>query len=266
MKLGCSTILFGGYSLDEALDGIVQAGYGAIELCTIPGMAPHLELGQPEAYYAEVRAKVADRGLVIESIGASGRLNHDDPSQFVLVLEAAAALGAPAVTSGPGGKADDWESLKRVAATLNDLAPQAAELGVKISLKPHVRNAMYDTPSALRLMEMVDTRWIGLNVDASHLWRTPSHEIPEASIPKLAPYIVTARIRDTLSRDLPIGPVETQIPGGGAMNLPAIAAALKAVPGLEYVTLEIVGTKDYPKDEVQKIVEVCRERLEPLFV
>ena len=33
MILGCSTILYGGYSLDETLDGIAKAGYKAIELC-----------------------------------------------------------------------------------------------------------------------------------------------------------------------------------------------------------------------------------------
>ncbi len=41
--LGCSTILYGGFSLEQALEGIAQAGYKAIELCARPGMAPHLE-------------------------------------------------------------------------------------------------------------------------------------------------------------------------------------------------------------------------------
>ena len=44
--LGCSTILYGRYSLEQALKGIAKAGYKAIELCARPGMAPHLEIGK----------------------------------------------------------------------------------------------------------------------------------------------------------------------------------------------------------------------------
>ena len=42
MQPGCSTILYGGHSLETALDGIRKAGYAAIELCAIPNMADHL--------------------------------------------------------------------------------------------------------------------------------------------------------------------------------------------------------------------------------
>src|SRR3989337_3044335 len=47
VELGCSTILYGGHSLDDALAGIEKAGYKAIELCAILGMADHIPVGQP---------------------------------------------------------------------------------------------------------------------------------------------------------------------------------------------------------------------------
>lgn len=267
MELGCSTILYGGHSLEEALAGIAKAGYTAIELCSIPGMAEHLVPGQPEAYYAEVRKKVEEAGLVVESVGASTNLlDPDARRRFEQVLEAAAQVGAPAVTTGSGGKSDEEESYRLVVRTINELAEVAAKVGVKLSIKPHVRCAVYDTATAYRFMHDVDPTWVGLNFDASHIWRTPHREDPVASLRRLKPWILTARIRDTLGREIPIGPVETQVPGGGALPLRELAEELKTVPGLRYVTLEIVGTKGWPLERVQEVVERSYEALAPLLL
>ena len=54
-------------------------------------------------------------------------------------------------------------ALKKVVSTLGELAKTGSEYRVKISLKPHVGNAMYSTATALKLMREVDTDWIGLN-------------------------------------------------------------------------------------------------------
>src|SRR5205807_10319791 len=98
--------------------------------------------------------------------------------------------------------------------------------------------------------------------DASHLWRTPEQETPEETIPSLLPYLFTARIRDTKGRETPIGPVENQIPGGGAMNLPAVIEVFKRKPGLEYITLEIVGTHTSTDHAyVDRIVQTCYDKL-----
>lgn len=265
MKLGCSTILYGGYDLAEALAGIRQAGYVAIELCAIPGMALHISAQFTPAQTQEVKAQVADSGLTIESVGGSGNpLNADPDSDFVRLLKVASRLGAPAVTTASGGSTDD-ASLKQVIKTIRQITPIARDLNVKISVKPHVGSAVYSTPSALRFMQEVDAAWVGINFDASHLWRTDPPEVPEDSVAQLADVIVTARIRDTLSHERPIGPVETQIPGGGAMNLPAIAAALDQLPRVPYAVLEIVGAKDFPLQQVQKVVQTSYDRFALLF-
>lgn len=255
MELGCSTLLFGGFSLDEALDGIKQVGYRAIELCSIPGMAEHLNPDGDDAYYREVADKVAERGLEIESIGGSTNLLDDaSRARFVKLMQSGQKIGAPAITTGSGGRSDDEESFKRVVRIINELTHVARDTGVRISIKPHVRAAVYNTETALRFMDEVDNEWVGINYDASHIWRTPQREDPVESLKSLAPYIVTARIRDTLSHELQIGPPETQVPGKGAMPLPDIINALKQVPQLRYMTLEIVGTRQFPYTEVMRII------------
>ena len=59
IKLGCSTILFGGHLLDSA-----PLEERPVELCCIPGMAEHVStMLTPEAL-KNMKSKISDRGLV----------------------------------------------------------------------------------------------------------------------------------------------------------------------------------------------------------
>src|SRR5262249_8808413 len=151
-------------------------------------------------------------------------------------------LGAPAITTGSGGVSDDPGSFHEVVQGLRDLTAVGADQGIRLSIKPHVRQAVYSTATARRMLELVDRPRVGLNFDAHHLWRVG--ENPEESLMVLEPRVITAHLRDTLSRDLAIGPVETQLPGGEAMNLAAICAGLTKLP-LDDAVVEIVGTRDW---------------------
>lgn len=263
LQLGCSTILYGGYSLNTAVQRIAKVGYKAMELCAISGMAPHFSADRLKAEIVAVKALAAQNGLVIESVGGSGNLG--DADRFKRLLDAAVAVGAPAVTTGSTGKAglegDFIDAVKHVQR----LIPHAKSVGVKISLKPHVGAAVNNTSTALRFMKEMDAEAVGLNWDASHIWRTPDKEDPIVSLRTLAPYVISLRIRDTLNREQSIGSVATQIPGGGALPLAEIAKEMAKVPQANYVVVEIVGTKDFPLEEVQKIAEDTYKALAPMF-
>lgn len=263
MRLGCSTLLFGGHALEDALAGIARAGYAAIELAAIPGMGDHLALDQPGEHYREVARRVADHGLAIESVGGSTNLlDPDKLARFQRLLRAAAAVGAPVVTSSSGGASGDDASFEAVVATIDGLARQAASLGVRLSIKPHVGAAVFDTATARRFMGHVDRAWVGLNFDAFHLYY--ADEEPVASLAALAPDALTCRIRDALSKKVRPGPVENQIPGKGTLDIPALAGALARLP-LPYVTLEIVGARDFPLPDVQRVIEASHAALAPYF-
>jgi sugar phosphate isomerase/epimerase len=254
MKLGCSTLLYGGFGLDTALDGIKQAGFEAIELCSIPEMALHLEPGKPEAYYQEIAGKVADRDLEIESIGGTGDIiGAEGRARFRALLEAAALLQTSVVTTGAGGRPDDEESFAHLVDALNDLTETCIDAGVKLSIKPHVRQYVRNTRTALQLMDEVDTDWIGVNWDGTHVQR--EGDDPLESLEELDAYIFTVRFRDMRPDGQAIGPVENQIPGKGVMDVEAIFDRLQTVLGLEWVTVEMVGAAGLPREEVQRIVE-----------
>ena len=267
--LGCSTILYGGFSLEQALESIAKAGYKTIELCARPGMAPHLEIGRSASYYKEIKERVTSHGLAIESIAGTGGIGMDSP-EFDAVIEAAEQVGAPVIAEGTGGKSDDEESFKQVVELVNSTAARTSQAGIKLSLKPHVNNAVYSTETARRFMREVNREWVGINFDASHIWRTAVAEDPVKSLQQLKDYIATLRIRDNReSRETSIGPVETQIPGKGGIDLPALTAVMNTIDYTPYVTLEIVGTHggtDTPLAEVQRVVEESIAYLKPLFI
>ncbi len=250
MKLGCSTLLFGGYDLDTALAGIARAGYEAIELVCIPGMGMHFEPGKPPSYYEEIKQKVADAGLVIESTGVGGAFTSDG---FEALVKATALLGAPYITTSSGGTSGDEDYWAEMMKRMKFARVCARVHGVKLSFKPHVRGAVHNLATAKRFAIENDSPWVGLNIDNTHLQREGND--PIASVKELAPWIFTVRIRDYKSEDLGIGPVENQIPGKGMSDVKGYYDALCEVPGLEYATVEMVGSKDFELPEVQRVIE-----------
>ncbi|MBC7288174.1 MAG: sugar phosphate isomerase/epimerase [Armatimonadetes bacterium] len=266
MKIGCSTLLFGGVDFRQAIDAIAELGFDAIELCTIPGMGEHLFIEQPDSYYHDVKAAIAARGLILESVGASTSLvDAAGRDRFKKAIEAAAKVGAPYITTGSGGQVGDEDSFKAAIDAIHEVTEVAKSAGVKISIKPHVGAAVYNTATALRMLESVDTEWVGINFDPTHVYR--EGDDPIEAMTALKNHIFTARIRDTGARpgERPIGPVENQIPGKGTMDVAAIAEAYKQVPGLEIVTVEIVGTRDMPIDEVKRVCRETKEFLDRCF-
>jgi sugar phosphate isomerase/epimerase len=249
MKFGCSTMLYGGYDRETALDGLQAAGYEALELCSIPGMGDHLKGGLEDGAYREIRDRLQGAGLYLESVGGSGALGTD---RFEPLMAAAGILGAPYLTLGTGGVADNADAWAQMIKLTRAALPVAESTGVRLSVKPHVRAAVYNTASALRFLEEVGSPLVGLNLDNTHLQR--AGDDPAEAVAALRPWIFTARIRDFKSDDLGIGPIENQIPGKGMADVRGYLAALATVPGLEYVVVEMVGLKPLSLAEVQRIV------------
>ncbi len=268
MELGCSTLPYGHFGLTRALQKIALTGYKAIELCTIGQKAKHIEISKSGTYYESLKSQVADSGLAIESIGASGnlRLGKDHMCQ---VLDAAAAVNAPVITCGSGGISDDESSFKELVGIVNESASEGAKRGVKISLKPHVNHAVYSTDSSHRFMQEVDPEWVGINYDPTHLYRAPALENPEDTVDAILNEILTLRVRDVEGRQEAISPIQTQVAGSGDLDLPAIAAKVKSAPRVSYAVLELhaPGTenREIPVEEIDDIIQRSFDYLNPLF-
>jgi sugar phosphate isomerase/epimerase len=214
--------------LDDVLAWCGQHGIGAVEL-GVGGYspAPHLDPGAPagdEAAIAGLRRRVADAGLEIAALNASGNPLHPDPRiaaehdtalrQAVMLAQ---ALGVPrvvAMSGCPGGPGEsrwpvfaggawlpDMENLWEhqwgvIAAYWSELSAWAAETApdVAICLELHPGTSIYNAESFLRLAE-VTRRNVRVNLDPSHFWWQGID--PEATIAALGEHIGFFHGKDT---------------------------------------------------------------------
>ncbi len=243
-QLGCNTVLFGGFDLDTALQHIAWAGYDGAELAAIPGMAEHAVPGRGPEHAAELREKASRYGLSLLAMEAATNLAQpENRARLVAAFDLAREAGIPVVTTGSSGKARDEESLQQAIGWIRELAAAAGERGVRYAVKPHVGSAVYNTETALRLVEAVDHPALGLNYDPTHLIREGDDPVEAAR--RLGPHIIHVHIRDVGSRDPRMGPPEVQIAGRGILDLPAILRTLWEVGYRGALDLEIIGAVKY---------------------
>ena len=240
MRLGCNTVLFATQGLEQSLARVAWCGFKEVELAAIPGMCEHIQPASDDVKV--VRDQIEAAGLKAVAIEAAMNLTvPENIPRFLTVLRFAAQLGIEVVNTGNGGISDDLESERAVHAAIRQIAPRAQELGVLVGIKAHVKQAIYNTASALRALEAVDIEGWGINYDASHLYRV-GYDMVQA-VRQLGTRIASVHIRDTLERVIPIGPPPTQVPGRGSIDLRAVLCALQELRYGGPIDLEIIGGK-----------------------
>jgi len=238
MRLGCNTVLFSKLDLPEALRRVEWCGFKEVELAAIPGMCEHVVPGRDEP--AQVQTLLEEAGLRAVAIEAATNLT--DPAnlpRFISVLRFAAALGVEVVNTGSGGKTGDAASEQAAYAAIRQLAPIAADLGVRVGVKAHVNQAIDNTARALQALDAIPIEGWGINFDASHLYRLGDDIVESAR--QLGPRLASVHIRDTLELVIPIGPPQTQIAGRGSIDLPGVLQALQQANYSGPINLEVIG-------------------------
>src|SRR5207249_3430886 len=143
---------------------IAWAGYQHVELAAIAGMCEHV--GSPPldpAGVREVRRLLADHGLEATAMEAA----TTDRARLEALFGLAGDLGVPIVNIGSGGVTGDEESARQAITHIGELARLAGRYGVRLAIKPHVGQAIYNGATALRLMDAVREPALGLNFDPS---------------------------------------------------------------------------------------------------
>ena len=264
MKLGVNTVLFSGYDLKTAIEYIKFTGYEGVELSSIVGMVEHLTDTASEAELTEIRKMVDEAGLELYCVeAATNILLPENRERTKRVFERAAKLGIPMVTTGSGGVSDDEEATEASLRAIEELAEAASNVGIRYALKLHYGQSIYNTKTALRLMEEVHHPALGLNVDATHVGRVGDD--PVEAVEALQKYIIHTHIRDTFIEQLQIAAPEYQIAGRGTVPLKAVVDKMVEI-GYEGATvLEIIGAKNYALPQVTAIAAESHGYLKRLF-
>ncbi len=252
MRLGCNTVLFAGADLATALQHIAWAGYEHVELAAIKGMCEHVRPDLGSDHVQEVQRLLAEHGLEATAMEAA----TTDRERLQQLFDLAGKLGVPIVNIGSGGTAGDEESTRQAIAHIRELARLAGEHRLRLAVKPHVGQAIYNSATALRLMDEVREPALGLNFDPSHLFR--AGEEPQEVARQWGAHIVTSHFRDCASREQRVGPPETQIPGRGIVDLPATLRALHEAGYAGPLNLEVIGAGKYELSRAMGIAAESR--------
>ncbi|MFJ1543693.1 sugar phosphate isomerase/epimerase family protein [Streptomyces sp. NPDC088246] len=166
------------WSLPELAEGCVKAGIDKVGLWRAP----------VQEYGIERTARLlADSGLSVTSLCRGGFFTAIDPAERAralddnrAALDEAAALSTDTlvlVSGGlPVGSKDLYGARERIADALGELAPYAAERGVRLAIEPlhpmfaSDRCVVSTLSQALDIAERFPAEQVGVVVDTYHIW------------------------------------------------------------------------------------------------
>ena len=238
MKLGANSVLFGGYDMATAFKQIKACGYDGIELSAIDGMSEHLVLSRWQDLVGPIRKLSSETGLPILAIEQP----RQDPDVMRSVFQAASEMECPIVNCGPGGKSDVEEDFVKVVDSLGSLAEQAGKYGVTLCVKAHVNACIHNTPTSLRILEMIDHPNFGLDMDPSHIYR--GGENPVEALAQVVSRVKHVHVRDCKGPGPKPGVPEMQANGRGDIDLLGYFRVLQENGYQGPVNLEVIGAKE----------------------
>ncbi|MFB8037689.1 sugar phosphate isomerase/epimerase family protein [Streptomyces sp. NPDC056004] len=166
------------WSLPELAEGCVKAGIDKVGLWRAP----------VQSYGIERTARLlADSGLSVTSLCRGGFFTALDPAERAralddnrAALDEAAALSTDTLVLVSGGLPEGSKDLhgarERVADALGELAPYAAERGVRLAIEPlhpmfaSDRCVVSTLSQALDIAERFPAEQVGVVVDTYHIW------------------------------------------------------------------------------------------------
>ncbi|MET8740002.1 sugar phosphate isomerase/epimerase family protein [Streptomyces sp. NPDC004728] len=166
------------WSLPELAEGCVKAGIDKVGLWRAP----------VQSYGVERTARLlADSGLSVTSLCRGGFFTALDPAERAralddnrAALDEAAALSTDTLVLVSGGLPEGSKDLhgarERVADALGELAPYAAERGVRLAIEPlhpmfaSDRCVVSTLSQALDIAERFPADQVGVVVDTYHIW------------------------------------------------------------------------------------------------
>jgi sugar phosphate isomerase/epimerase len=256
MKLGANSVLFGGHDLETAFRCLAMAGYDGIELSAIDGMSEHLVLDRWQEIAPEVKRLAQVYGL---ELLAMEQPSHDR-AKMERAMQAAAEIGIPIINCGPGGKTGDEASFQQAIDELGSLADMAGRYGVILCAKAHVGQAVFDTPTTLRLMAAITSPAFGIDMDPSHIYR--ANENPVEAIAAVISRVRHVHIRDCKGRQQGPGKPEDQANGRGDIDLVGYIRVLHENGYSGPLNLEVIGAKSYSVEQCCVIAAEARGHMQ----
>jgi L-ribulose-5-phosphate 3-epimerase len=194
------------YSLENALEGIAEAGYRNVELSAVPGWTEHVDLNGSD----QLRRQLSDFGLTAVSLSAHSDLTtREGLDHGVRAVRWAADFGIPIVNTAIGGHASQEESESAFLANVGELADAAEDAGVVVALEIH-GDIMASGAKTVPLLEKIGRESVKVNYDTANV-EFYSGDKAVDDLPGIAPYLAHVHLKDTVG-------------GKGVWNFPALGS------------------------------------------
>lgn len=176
-------------------------------------------------------------------------------------LSLCAELGAPHITTEPGGPLAEGQS--RTAAidmfveALKPLAEHAHDVGVLLLIEPEPGLLLETTDQYLEVAERVNAPSIGLNLDVGHAFCV-GEDLPK-SIARMAPHTRHYHLEDIAATRVH----HHLVPGSGAIDFAAVVDAIRRTGYDGWLTVELYPYLDDPDAAARTALELLRPLIAP---
>ena len=233
------------YTLEQALAGIAEAGYRAVELTAVEGWTEHVDLA---ADTAGLRARLDHYGL--EPVVLSGHSDLTTPEgrdYGIKAIRWCHDYGISVMNTAVGGHSSQEENELAFLANLGALAAVADECGVDVALEIH-GDIMATGAKTLPLLQRIGHERIKVCYDTANCeFYGDTRAVDD--IGTMIPYLANVHLKDKRGG---AGVWDFPEPGGGTVDFAGLIAQLEAADyaGPLSVEIEFQGEPWPPPEEV----------------
>jgi sugar phosphate isomerase/epimerase len=272
MKLAFSTNAYLNFSFADAVTRLAKIGYSAVEIMAdVPHAWPAFLL---EEHKQAIRDALARNRLQISNINAfmmhainDSRQRYWYPSWIEpdrhyrqiridhtrRALTLARELGAPCITTEPGGPVEpgaSWkQALQLFVEMIKPVAEHAEKEGVLLLVEPEPDLLIETADQFLEFMQHIDSPAVGMNFDIGHAYCVKDD--PAKTIPRVAKYIRHFHLEDIAATRVH----QHLIPGEGAIDFAAALRAIRAIGYEGWITIELYPYIANPDHAAQLALE-----------
>jgi sugar phosphate isomerase/epimerase len=256
MNLAFSSNAYLRFSIEETIARVAALGYRGIELLAdVPHAWP---VGLLDERKQSIRDALAKHKLTISNINAFMMNAVADPRQpywhpswiepdphyrairrehTKRALQLASDLGAPHITTEPGGPLAEGQSWHAAASIFYDefmpCIEVAERLNVPILIEPEPELLIERFDQYLEFVVRVDSPMVGLNFDIGHAYCVG--EDPQNWVQKMQRHTRHYHLEDIAATRVH----EHLVPGRGAIDFPATLAAIRSTGYTGWLTVEL---------------------------
>jgi sugar phosphate isomerase/epimerase len=278
MKLAFSSNAYMHFSIEKTIEKIASLGYTGIEiLADVPHAWP---AGLLEERKQSIRDCLAKHRLTISNVNAFMMNAVADPRQpywhpgwtdpdphyrairrehTKRALTLAHELGAPSITTEPGGRLTSEQSRKQgMQIFYDELMPcvdAAEKLQVNLLIEPEPDLLIEKFDQYLEFMTRIDSPRVGLNFDIGHAFCVG--EDPQHWVARMQPHTRHYHFEDIADTRVH----RHLIPGRGAIDFDATLRAIAATGYDGWLTVELYPYIDSPDDAAREAHAYMTARL-----